>query len=58
MLGRARPDLVSDIAANLRSFPTTSYVLYYRPMTDSIELVRVLHSARDVAKALSGEDEE
>ncbi len=50
-LGRAR----SDLAANLRSFIHRSYVIFYRPLPDGIELVRVLHGARDLA-ALFAED--
>lgn len=43
-LGRLRPEL----APNVRSLPVKAYVLYYRPVERGIELVRVLHSARDV----------
>ncbi len=44
LIGRARPDLAPD----LRSFPVKAYMLYYRPISDGIELVRILHSSRDV----------
>jgi toxin ParE1/3/4 len=37
MIGRARPELVPD----LRSFPVGNYVLFYRPMPDGIDLIRV-----------------
>lgn len=50
LVGRARPKL----AAALRSFPEGRYVLFYRPAPNGIELVRVLHSARDLP-ALAGE---
>lgn len=43
-MGRARPEL----AADLRSFPIGRYVLFYRPVVDGVQLVRVLHSARDI----------
>jgi toxin ParE1/3/4 len=43
-IGRERPEL----AAGLRSLPCASYQLYYRPSDDGIDLVRVLHAARDV----------
>jgi len=36
-IGRARPEL----AADLRSFPVGNYVLFYRPMPDGIDLIRV-----------------
>ena len=42
--GRARPELL----AGLRSHPINSYVIFYRPKGDGIEIVRVLHGARDV----------
>lgn len=44
MMGRARPELASD----LRSFPFRRYVIYYLPLLDGIDVVRVLHSARDI----------
>ena len=43
-LGRARPDLLPEI----RSLPVKAYMLYYRQVTGGIELVRVLHSSRDI----------
>jgi len=42
--GRARPELRPE----LRSMPTGSYVLFYRPLADGIEVVRVLHGRQDV----------
>ena len=42
--GRARPEL----AADLRSFPVGNYVLFYRPLSAGIELVRVLSGYRDI----------
>lgn len=44
LMGRARPEL----AADLRSWPVARYLLFYRPTPEGIEVVRVLHSARDV----------
>jgi len=32
------------------------YLIFYRPIEDGIEIVRVIHSSRDIA-ALFGEDE-
>ena len=46
-LGRERPELAPD----LRSFPVGDYLLYYRPVAEGIELVRVLHGRRDVRQA-------
>jgi toxin ParE1/3/4 len=45
-MGRERPDL----RAGLRSFTVGSYLIIYRPLADGIEVVRVLHGARDLAK--------
>ncbi|MCX7096375.1 MAG: type II toxin-antitoxin system RelE/ParE family toxin [Methylococcales bacterium] len=43
-IGRLRDEL----AENLRSFPVGRYVIFYLPLSDGIEIVRVLHSARDL----------
>ena len=44
MMGRARPEL----AADLRSFPVGNYIIFYRPIEDGVEIVRVLSGARDI----------
>lgn len=43
-LGELRPEL----APRLRSYLIGDYVVIYRPMRDGIEIVRVIHSARDI----------
>jgi toxin ParE1/3/4 len=43
-LGRLREELSS----HLRSFPVGRYVIFYRPFDNGIEIVRVLHGARDL----------
>lgn len=43
LMGRARQEL----ADSLRSFPFGRYVIFYVPLEDGIDVVRVLHSARD-----------
>jgi toxin ParE1/3/4 len=43
-LGRKRPDL----APGLRGLPVGNYVIFYRPMKDGIQVIRVLHGARDL----------
>jgi toxin ParE1/3/4 len=50
-MGRAREEL----AADLRSFPFGRYVIFYMPVQDGIDVVRVLHSARDVDAAFGEE---
>ena len=44
LAGRARPELAPEI----RSHPVGNYVLFYRPIPDCIELVRVLSGYRDI----------
>lgn len=51
MLGRARPELRAD----LRSLAHRPYVILYRPLDDGIEVVRILHGARDLAALLEEE---
>ena len=43
-IGRNRTDLLP----NLRSFPCGNYVIFYYPIEDGVEIVRVLHGARDI----------
>ena len=40
--------LRDEIAPNLRSFPLEKYVVFYRPVRGGVEIVRVLHGARDI----------
>ncbi len=42
-MGRRREEL----SPGLRSFPIASYVIFYRPMEGGVEIVRILHGARD-----------
>lgn len=50
LMGRARPELAPEI----RSFTVGRYVLFYRPLPNGVELVRAIHSARDLP-TLAGE---
>jgi toxin ParE1/3/4 len=43
-MGRQRDEL----APRIRSFPYQRYVIIYRPDSNALEIVRVLHGARDV----------
>lgn len=38
----------NELAENLYSFPIKRYMLYYRINHEAMELVRVLHSSRDI----------
>ncbi|WP_009631781.1 type II toxin-antitoxin system RelE/ParE family toxin [Synechocystis sp. PCC 7509] len=40
-----------DILVGLRSFPVKPYVIFYKKISDGIEVVRVLHQARDIIDA-------
>jgi len=37
-----------DLAAGLRSLAVTNYVIFYRPVSNGIQVIRVLHGARDI----------
>ena len=43
-MGRAR----DEIAEGHRSFPVGRYIVFYRPIPEGVEIVRVLHGSRDV----------
>ena len=43
-MGRSRPELTPG----LRGFPVGDYLIFYRPLPFGIEVVRVLHGARDI----------
>jgi toxin ParE1/3/4 len=44
LAGRARDDL----APKIRSFPVGNYIVFYLPLSDGIEVVRVLHGRQDI----------
>ncbi len=44
LMGQVR----AELAEGLRSFPVGRYVIFYRPISAGIEIVRILHGARDV----------
>ncbi|MCF8003532.1 MAG: type II toxin-antitoxin system RelE/ParE family toxin [Chromatiaceae bacterium] len=48
-LGPERP----DIAPDLRYFPVRSSLILYRQIIDGIEVVRVVHGARDVTRLMA-----
>ncbi|MFZ2281153.1 MAG: type II toxin-antitoxin system RelE/ParE family toxin [Prosthecobacter sp.] len=50
-LGRPRPEL----AAGLRSSPLKDYIVFYRSLGETgIEVIRVLHSSRDIRPEFFG----
>lgn len=44
VMGRSRSELLAD----LRSFPAGSYAIFYRPTGGGVEILRVIHQARDI----------
>jgi toxin ParE1/3/4 len=44
MIGRTRDEL----APSLRSFPIGKHIIFYRPVSGGIEIIRVLHGAQDI----------
>ena len=48
--GRRREEL----APGMQSFPYGRYIIFYRALTDAIEIVRILHSARDIESVFEG----
>ena len=45
--GRSR----EEISEGLRSFPVGNYILLYRPIEGGIDIVRIIHGARDLKSA-------
>lgn len=48
LIGRAR----DEVRPGLRSISYGRYVIFYRPIEDGAEIVRVIHAARDLARAV------
>jgi toxin ParE1/3/4 len=42
---------VEELAPRLRFMPLGNYLIFYRPLPDGIEIVRLLHGARDITAA-------
>jgi toxin ParE1/3/4 len=52
-IGRARPELYPD----LRSFVVGNYAVLYLPLTNGIDVIRVLHGARDIETVFEDEEQ-
>ena len=39
---------VDSIAPGIRFIPTGNYLIFYRVVTDGVEIARILHGARDI----------
>jgi toxin ParE1/3/4 len=44
------------LATDLHSFPLGRYVIFYVPRPKGVEIVRVLHGARDIESVLHDEE--
>ena len=44
LAGRAR----NDLGSKLRSFPVENYLIFYVPVSDGIEVIRVMHGRQDI----------
>ena len=40
--------LRADLAEQVRCFPVGNYVVFYLPLDDGIEVVRIIHGAQDI----------
>ena len=47
LMGRAR----SELGEGIRGFPFDEYVIFYVPIEDGVDLVRVIHSKLDLGNA-------
>ncbi len=43
-MGKSR----NDLAKGLRSFSVKPYIIFYKPVEDCIEIVRILHQSRNI----------
>ena len=48
LIGRER----NDLSPSLRSFPVGNYVIFYRDWPEFLEIMRVLHGARDIENTM------
>lgn len=58
LMGRARPQLSPDIP-DLRQWRIKGFaevLIFYRPIADGVEIVRVLHSRRNIPEILIDEE--
>ena len=51
-MGRRREEL----APGLRSFPVGRYLIFYVPLTNGVDIVRVLHGSRDLVALFEDDD--
>lgn len=47
---------MDELAPNLRSFPVGNYLIFYRPLEDGVQLIRLVHGARDITPEFFAEE--
>ncbi|MBD2682137.1 MULTISPECIES: type II toxin-antitoxin system RelE/ParE family toxin [Nostoc] len=52
-IGRNR----AELGEGIKSFPSGNYVIFYRTVEGGIEIMRVLHGARDIEKIFAQDTE-
>jgi toxin ParE1/3/4 len=52
LMGRPREELAEE----LRSLPVGRHIIFYRPAFDGVEIVRILHGARDIGNLFQIEE--
>jgi toxin ParE1/3/4 len=45
-----------DLRPGIRCFVVSPFVVFYRPVEDTIEVLRILHGARDIGSIIEPED--
>lgn len=55
MLARGR--LRAEIRPWLRSFAAGRYIIFYRVLAEEVEILRVIHSARDIERIFEEEQD-
>ncbi|MGH9769536.1 MAG: type II toxin-antitoxin system RelE/ParE family toxin [Blastocatellia bacterium] len=58
LMGSPRPDLAAEIS-DLRQWRIKGfedYLIFYRPLPDGVEIIRVLHGKRNIPTILSDEE--
>jgi toxin ParE1/3/4 len=45
-----------DLRPGIRRFVVSPFVVFYRPVEDTIEVLRILHGARDIGSIIEPED--
>ena len=53
----ARVPLRDDLRKGYRVMPVGAYLIFFRIVGDEVQIMRVLHSARDIAKAFGDANE-